>query len=104
MRKIVLLALFALLIPIGLSAARLTLHDGTVVYGRFLSSSFGKIVFQDSQGIRRTFNSSQVKEIDFRSSESSADRSYPGDPMPGAAFPRQPAFDTTPPGRDETRY
>src|SRR5437773_2525838 len=104
MRKLALLALIALLIPIALSAAHLTLRDGTVVYGQFVSGSAGKIIFQDSRGVRRTFNVIQVREIDFRSSDGSADRYYPGDPIPGAGAPRQPAFDSTPPGRDETRY
>jgi hypothetical protein len=104
MRKIGLLILVALLIPLALSAARLTLRDGTVVYGQFLNSSFGKIDIQDSRGMRRTFDVRQIREIDFRSSDSSADRYFPGDPIPGARPPRQPAFDSTPPGRDETRY
>jgi len=98
------LASFALLVPIALSAAHLTLRDGTVVYGEFVSGSSGKIVFEDSKGVRRTFNIAQIKEIDFRTAEGSADRYIPGDPIPAARGPRQPAFDSTPPGRDETRY
>ena len=65
MRKPGLLALIALLVPIGLFGAHLTLRDGTVVYGQFVSGSPGKIVFQDSRGMRRTFNVTQVGEIDF---------------------------------------
>lgn len=104
MRKPALLVSVALLVPLTLSAAHLTLRDGTVVYGEFVSGSSGKIVFQDSRGVRRTFNIQEIRELDFRTSEGSADRYYPGDPIPGSRGPRQPAFDSTPPGRDETRY
>jgi hypothetical protein len=104
MRRIALLVQIALLVPMALSSARLTLRDGTVIYGEFVGGSSGKIVFQDSRGARRTFTVPQIREIDFRTSEGSADRYFPGDPLPGARTPRQPAFDSTPPGRDETQY
>src|ERR1051326_6300997 len=104
MRKIALLAVATLLVPLGLFAARLTLRDGTVIYGQFLNGSSGRIMFQDSRGMHRTFYISEVREIDFQSLDTSADRYYPGDPVPGNRAPRQPAFDSMPPGRDETRY
>src|SRR6185503_19962815 len=81
MRKFALITLVALLLPVGLSAAQLTLRDGTGIFGQFLSGSTRSIIFEDSRGIRRTFNIQQVAEIDFRPA-SSADRSYPADPVP----------------------
>jgi len=81
MRKLALMALVALLLPVGLSAAQLTLRDGTVIFGQFISGSPRSIIFEDSRGIRRTFNIQQVGEIDFRPA-SSADRSFPADPAP----------------------
>ena len=74
MRKFVLIAIFALLVPLVLSAAQLVLRDGTVINGTFVSGSPRSIVFEDSRGIRRTFNLFQVREINFRP-EGSADRS-----------------------------
>src|SRR5713226_7767468 len=64
MRKFTRLALLAI-IPFGLFAARLTLRDGTVGTGRFVSGTEDRIVFQDDSGIRRTFNTSQVQTVDF---------------------------------------
>src|SRR5258708_37286698 len=64
MRKFTQLAILAI-IPLGLFAARLTLRDGTVVTGRFVSGTEDRIVFQDDSGIRRTFNTSQVQTVDF---------------------------------------
>jgi hypothetical protein len=64
MRKLALLAILAI-VPSGLSAARLILRDGSVVEGRFLSGSTDHIVFQDSQGVRRTFNTTQIQTLDF---------------------------------------
>jgi hypothetical protein len=52
-------------IPIGLSAARLTLRDGTVVTGRMISGSTASVVFQDENGRRRVFDLDQVSMIDF---------------------------------------
>ena len=64
MRKFTRLAILAI-IPLGLFAARLTLRDGTVVTGRFLSGSEDRIVFQDASGVRRTFNTTEVQTVDF---------------------------------------
>jgi len=64
MRKVSRLALLAL-IPLGLFGARITLRDGTVVNGRFVSGSETSIVFQDDRGIRRTFNTNEVQTLDF---------------------------------------
>src|SRR5690242_10274179 len=66
MRKYVTMALLALLPPV-LSAARLTLRDGTVVYGQFISGSSQNIIFQDDNGVRRRFDLNQIRGLDFDS-------------------------------------
>lgn len=71
MRKLALLAALALL-PIGLSAAMLTLKDGSVIYGRFISGNSDSIVFQDDQGARRTFYLNEVQELNFNPVTSSS--------------------------------
>lgn len=75
MRKFALIALIAL-IPAGLFAATLTLRDGTVVYGRFISGTSQNIVFQDENGARRRFDLNQVRFIDFASMNSRDTSSY----------------------------
>jgi hypothetical protein len=64
MRKLTQLAVLAI-VPLGLFAARLTLRDGTVVNGRFVTGSEDSIVFVDQSGIRRTFNTREVQTVDF---------------------------------------
>ncbi len=64
MRKLALAALAAIF-PLGLFAARLTLRDGTTIYGRFISGSSRNIVFQDDHGVRRTFDLDRVQNLDF---------------------------------------
>jgi hypothetical protein len=49
----------------GLSAARITLRDGTVVYGQFVSGSPQTIVIQEQNGMRHRFDVNQVQLIDF---------------------------------------
>ncbi len=66
MRKYAMLALLAILPPV-LSAARLTLRDGTVVYGQFVSGTSQSIIFQDDNGVRRRFDVNQLQGIDFGS-------------------------------------
>ena len=73
MRRFALLAALAIL-PLGLSAARLTLRDGSVVSGRFISGSSQEIVFQDDQGVRRRFNTNEIQNLDLNSIDSSANR------------------------------
>ena len=51
--------------PIGLFAARLTLRDGTILYGQFISGTSQEIVFQDDNGGRRRFTLDRVLNIDF---------------------------------------
>jgi hypothetical protein len=60
------MALIALL-PSALSAARLSLRDGSVINGQFISGTSQEIVFQDDNGVRRRFNLNQVLNIDFSS-------------------------------------
>jgi hypothetical protein len=55
-------------LPIGLSAAALTLRDGSVVYGQFVSGTTQTIIFADSDGVRRRFDVDRILNIDFSSS------------------------------------
>lgn len=64
MRRFAPLVLLALLPPF-LSAARLTLRDGSVLYGQFISGTAETVVFQDDNGVRRRFDLRQVLNIDF---------------------------------------
>lgn len=52
-------------LPFGLSAGRLTLHDGTVIFGQFISGTAQDITFQDDNGVRRRFDLNQIDTIDF---------------------------------------
>lgn len=73
MRKYAALALLALLPPV-LSAAQLTLRDGTVVYGQFISGTSQTITFQDDNGVRRRFDLNQVQGIRFDNVNTAAGR------------------------------
>ena len=73
MRKYAMLALLAILPPV-LSAARITLRDGSVVYGQFISGTSQTIVFQDDNGVRRRFDVNQVQNIDFGGVNAAANR------------------------------
>src|SRR5689334_506099 len=64
MRKYAMFALIAFLPPL-LSAARLTLRDGSVINGQFISGSSNELIFQDDNGVRRRFNLNQVRGLDF---------------------------------------
>jgi len=64
MRKLTRLALFSM-IPVVLFGARLTLRNGSVVDGRLVSSSEQRIVFEDTNGVQRTFNTNEVPSLDF---------------------------------------
>jgi hypothetical protein len=64
MRNILLIAVLAIL-PIGLSAARPTHRDGTVVTGRMISGSTAAMVFEDETGRRRVFDLDQISMIGF---------------------------------------
>jgi hypothetical protein len=71
MRPFALLALVAIISP-GLFAARLTLRDGTVVYGRFVSGTPDNIIFQDDSGVRRRFDVNQIQTLDFNAVNTTA--------------------------------
>lgn len=73
MRKYAALALLALLPPV-LSAAQLTLRDGTVIYGQFISGTSQNITFQDDNGVRRRFDVNQIQGIRFDNVTTSANR------------------------------
>jgi hypothetical protein len=64
MRRFALFLMCAAL-PFGLSAGRLTLRDGTVIFGEFISGSAQNVVFQDDNGVRRSFDLNQIDTIDF---------------------------------------
>jgi len=73
MRKYAALAILALLPPF-LSAAQLTLRDGTVVYGQFISGTSQNIIFQDDNGVRRRFDLNQIQGIRFDNVTTTAGR------------------------------
>src|SRR5262245_40433563 len=79
MRKTLLLALLSLL-PLGVHAGRLTLRDGTTVYGNFISGTERNIIFQDQNGVRRRFDTHDIRNLDFDAVSAPAygtrDRSY----------------------------
>jgi hypothetical protein len=64
MRKFALMAVLTTF-PFGLFAARLTLRDGKVLYGSLVSGNSRNIVFQDDNGVRRTFDVNQIQNLDF---------------------------------------
>jgi hypothetical protein len=71
MRKFVIMLLLTTFSG-GLFAARLTLRNGTVVVGDFISGNSQGIVFMDDQGVRRTFSLNQVQMLDFSAQSASA--------------------------------
>jgi hypothetical protein len=73
MRNFAIMALLACLPPV-LSGARLTLRDGSVIYGQFINGNAQRIVFQDDNGMRRQFNLNQVQGIDFSNVTNSLNR------------------------------
>jgi hypothetical protein len=80
MRRILLIAVLAMS-PAWLSAARLTLRDGTVVTGRMISASTASLVFQDDAGRQMTYDLDQISMIDFHPANAPSpaydqDRSY----------------------------
>ncbi len=90
MRKLILLAVIGI-IPAGLFAARLTLRDGTVFYGRFVSGTDQSIIFQDDSGARRRFDLNQIQTLDFGADRSGAyrqnERQYNGyNPLPNSNY------------------
>jgi len=76
MRRILLIAVLAAA-PAALSAARLTLRDGSVIDGRMISASTASIVFQDDTGRRRVYDLGQVSNIDFNYAPGYNQQPYP---------------------------
>ena len=71
MRKYAIIALLAIVPAFG---ARLTLRDGTVVYGQFVSGTSQNIVFRDDNGVQRRFDVNQIQGIDFGAVSTAAGR------------------------------
>ena len=71
MRKLTLATFFLTVVPLALSAATLTLRDGSVIYGQFLNGNSATITFQEESGARRNFDLNEVRSIDFNSNRSS---------------------------------
>ncbi len=75
MRKLTFAAILTFF-PLALSAAQLTLRDGTVIYGQFVSGNPRTIVFDDENGARRSFSTDQVQTIDLQAAGASASGNY----------------------------
>jgi hypothetical protein len=67
MRKSAFIALLAALalFPFDLPAAKLTLRDGTVIFGEFVTGTPRVITLRDRNGMERRFNVSQIATLDF---------------------------------------
>jgi hypothetical protein len=78
MRNLARLALIGIF-AFGLSAARITLRDGTTIYGQFISGTPQDIVIQDENGMRHRFDVNQVQLIDFGAVNAPANRVPPDD-------------------------
>jgi hypothetical protein len=78
MRKLAVMALMAIF-PLGLFAERVTLRDGTVVYGRFVSGTSNEVTIMDDNGVRRRFNLDQIQTIDFNTLSGPSRSSVSGD-------------------------
>jgi hypothetical protein len=64
MRKLLYVAVLATFAS-TLFGARLTLRNGTAVYGRFVSGDGNSVVFQDDNGINHRYGLNQIQIIDF---------------------------------------
>jgi hypothetical protein len=109
MRKLFLMAVLSIL-PLGLSAAKLTLRDGTVIYGQFVSGTSQNIVFQDDNGTRRGYDLDRILNIDFSPGNRPLTGGYQRDPYNQRpdnqrADNRPPSYDNNNANRsDERRY
>lgn len=97
MRKFILLAVVSIL-PFGLSGAKLTLRDGTVIYGQFISGTSQNILFQDDSGTRRGYDVDRILNIDFSPGSRPLTGSYQPDPYNQRDPNQRP--DNRPPGYD----
>lgn len=64
MRKIAALALSAIF-PAVIFADQLVLNDGTTFNGEFLNGNSRTITFRDMNGVRRTYNRSNIQSVEF---------------------------------------
>ncbi len=64
MRKMAMLAV-ATVFPLLLSAAQITLRDGTVYDGRFVDGNSRAITFEDNHGVKHRFEVSNIQFLDF---------------------------------------
>jgi hypothetical protein len=101
MQKFILLAVLTIF-PLGLFAARLTLRDGTVVYGQFISGTSQNIIFQDDTGARRRFDLDRIQTIDFNSVNPRAG-AYPRDPNYPRPDDRPPSYESNTANRPDER-
>jgi hypothetical protein len=66
MRRIALIAAVAVLfLPGAASAAQITLRDGSVMYGRMVSATSNTVVFEQSNGMRRSLRTDDINLINF---------------------------------------
>ena len=100
MRRLLVLT-FLTILPVSLFAASLTLRDGTVIYGQFISGNTQQIVFQDDNGGRRNIALDRVLNIDFTpANPSSAQYNPPAyqnppqyqNPQTAPAYQNPPAY------------
>jgi hypothetical protein len=105
MRKFFLMAALCIL-PVALSAAKLTLRDGTVIYGQFVSGTSQNIVFQDDTGMRRGYDVDRILNIDFSPGSRPLTGSYQRDPYNQRPDNRPPGYDNNNNAyrSDERRY
>jgi len=113
MRKYAILALLAI-VPVF--AARLTLRDGSVLYGEFVSGTSQNIVFRDDNGVQRRFDLNQIQGIDFSGVNTAAgrydnnsrnnnnDNRYNDNNRPNDTYAQQRIGDNNPAYRNDTRH
>jgi hypothetical protein len=76
--------------PGALSAAQITLRDGSVFYGQLVSGTPSLLVFQQNNGVQRRVQMNRVRDIDFtidRAPRAGADRMRSDAPDGGYAGP-----------------
>jgi hypothetical protein len=76
MRRLTVLAA-TVVFPVILGAAQITLRDGTVFNGRFVSGNPTTITFEDDHGLRHQFDVANIQLLDFGGGQSyESRRSY----------------------------
>ncbi len=89
------------LVPLGLFAARLTLRDGTVVYGTLINGSSDSILIQDEYGADRRFDLERIRLIDFDAVSPNANVRYRNDASRSRLENRPPQYAAANQGTDE---